>query len=313
MRTFTSILIGIAIFLAMFLFEHSNQGLLGDIKGSAPNVASPPARLVPKAHEARQEQEPSTAEFYGIVRRVNVGERKVIALTFDFCELATKTTGYNVKLVEYLTKNKIPATMFIGGKWLRTHKERGHELIKNDLFEIGNHAWTHGNFALLSERGMQEQVDYTQAQYELELEALQKDSHALEKPSELTLFRFPYGRSSKAALEFLHDKGLTIIQWDVVGETTDDNSAPEVLEEVIGTVRPGSILLFHGNMVPKGTEVLVPRLVEKLQEQGYVFVTVGKLLQMGDAEIVQDGYFSIPGDNHQLDTFFGPDGTGKKQ
>ncbi len=310
MRILTSILCIIAIFLGLFLFKDYSPEILGDAKGSAPNVHEPPVRRVPQAKAEQEEQELRPAHQYGLVRRVNVSGQKVVALTFDFCELATKTTGYNVELVQYLQNNNIHATMFLGGKWLRTHAHRGHELLKSDLFEIGNHAWSHGNFALLDAQGMQEQVDWMQAQYELEREALQNSHPALAKPLQLTLFRFPYGRSSPQALQFLFERGLHVIQWDVVGEISSDNSTLEVLEEVFNSVRPGSILLFHGNRVPKGTEELVPRLIEKLQAEGYRFVTVSTLLAMGEAEIVDDGYFFVPGDNHGVDARFGTDGTG---
>ncbi len=307
MRIFVCVMLSLLLFLSCVFLDKKTVQIVGDKRESAPNSNEIPPRLAPKAPA------PSVATPYGLVRRVHVGERKVVALTFDFCELATKTTGYNVELVRYLQKNTIPATLFLGGKWLRSHKERGYELLNSELFEIANHAWAHGNFALLDEQGMQEQVEWMQVQYELMQEELSRKSETPYTPTMLTLFRFPYGRSSAQALEFLQQKGLLAIQWDVVGEMRPNNAEPYAVQEVLQQVRPGSILLFHGNRVPKGTEVLVPRVIERLQAQGYSFVTVGQLLTMGEPELVEDGYFLTPGDNHALDTRFGIDGTGAKK
>ncbi len=303
----------ISVFLLAVLAQRNQDTLIGDRRGSAPNVA-----IAPKFTASFQENtESATAQEavdtpYGLVRRVDVGQRKVVALTFDFCELATKTTGYNVKLVRYLQKNSIPATFFVGGKWLRTHAARAQEFLRSDLFEIANHAWSHGNFALLDEKSMHEQIDWTQAQYAQLYEESFEKSEIPHRAPFLQYFRFPYGRSSPQALRLLQEKGVLAIQWDVVGEMRPDNSEPYAVQEVLQQVRPGSILLFHGNMVPKGTKILIPRLIKALQERGYSFVTVGKLLAMGKPEMVEDGYFITPGDNVHLDTRFGVDGTGRK-
>ena len=76
--------------------------------------------------------------------------------------------------------------------------------------------------------------------------------------------------------------------------------------------KPGSILLFHANLVPKGTANLLREVVAILSEDNYVFVKAGDLLSMGEPETVRDGYFSRPKDNYALDKKFGVDGTGRK-
>ena len=60
-----------------------------------------------------------------------------------------------------------PATLFMGGKWMRSHSERAMQLMADPLFEIGNHGWSHGNFGIMSEKAMLEQIRWTQAEYEL--------------------------------------------------------------------------------------------------------------------------------------------------
>ena len=269
-----------------------------------PNNNTSPARLAPTVSLPSLSQEEE-----GIIRRVDVGDRKVVALTFDLCELAVKTTGYDAGIADFLRENSIPATLFVGGKWMRTHRERMLELMADPLFEIGNHAWSHGNFGIMNEKGMAEQLLWTQAQYELLREELKDAAHLPPVPA---LFRLPYGRCSDASLRFLAAHGMRVIQWDVTCETTEDNAAPGLEKEVAMQVRPGSILLFHANLVPKNSASLVRRTVETLRAQGHEFATVGALLRMGSPVRTRDGYFIVPGDNLELDHMFGPDGTGRR-
>ena len=131
-----------------------------DARRAVPNNPAPPERVVP---EHVLPPLPATSE--GTIRRVATRE-KVAALTFDLCELSTITTGYDADVIDFLRARRIPATLFMGGKWMRTHAGRTMQLLADPLFEIGNHAWAHGNFGIMDERNMLEQVRWTQAEYE---------------------------------------------------------------------------------------------------------------------------------------------------
>ena len=265
----------------------------------------------------------------GIIRRVNIfdGER-VAALTFDACELATITTGCDMEVINYLRENKIPAAFFMGGKWMRTHARRVKQIMnENELFEIGNHNWSHGNCALLSEEDLKKQILWTQAQYEILREEVLKEFYnengleavnkrQKELPAVPVLFRLPYGRNNERALKIISELGLRIIQWDVAAEAGDNTNikrAKRSAKKVAGMTKPGSILLFHVNSVPKGTANLLKFVVEELRGQGYSFVKVSDLLKLGEVETVRNGYFTTPGDNLKLDKQFGIDGTGRKK
>ncbi|MBR1671420.1 MAG: polysaccharide deacetylase family protein [Fretibacterium sp.] len=285
-----------------------------DQRRALPNVSTPPERREPVVRLAPRKDE-------GIIRRVALPEgEKAVALTFDLCELDTVTTGCDMEALNFLRQRRIPATLFMGGKWMRTHARRVWLLMTEPLFEIGNHAWSHGNCALLSPEGLSAQVLWTQAQYELLREdalraAREAGEAAPDIPPVPRLFRLPYGRSSEPALHSLAEMGLRIIQWDVAAEAGDNRSPKRARREgrrIASRVRPGAILLFHANRVPKGTALLLREVVEALQERDYTFVTVGRLLEMGQPQTVRDGYFTTPGDNRALDRKFGVDGTGRR-
>ena len=278
-----------------------------DLRRAVPNNTSPPERLSP-VHEL-----PPLSYDEGVIRRVKLPEGvKAVALTFDMCELDTTTTGCDMAVLNFLRERGIPATLFMGGKWMRTHSQRVKEIMsEGELFEIGNHNWSHGNCALLSEDGLKAQILWTQAEYEL----LREEAGVTDIPDVPGLFRLPYGRNNERALRVIADLGLRVIQWDVAAEA-GDNSNPKRAKRSAKTVaamtKPGSILLFHANLVPKGTVNLLREVVDILEAEGCEFVKVGELLTMGEAETVRDGYFSKPKDNYALDKKFGIDGTGRR-
>ena len=284
-----------------------------DRRGAIPNNNRPPKKRVPSfslpANPAARE---------GAIRRVTIASgEKVCALTFDLCELATSTTGFDADIVLWLQDNNVPATFFMGGKWMRSHERRVRELLQDPLFEMGNHAWAHGNFALLSPERMKEEILDTQCQYELIREQVRKNrsrsriGNNFPLPECLHYFRFPYGRSSEAALNLLAKLGLEPVQWDVVAETGGNNASLDQARQVIDKVQPGSILLFHANLVPRGSFQLLRYVATGLRRQGYRFVTISELLALGTPLREKEGYFLTPGDNASLDERFGAEGTGR--
>ena len=277
-----------------------------DKRRAVTNDSTPPARMSPVHSLAPLEDD-------GVIRRVRLPDGvRAVALTFDMCELDTTTTGCDMDVINFLREKRIPATLFMGGKWMRTHARRVKQIMTDDIFELGNHNWSHGNCALLSPDGLRAQILWTQSEYEL----LREEAGLENLPESMTLFRLPYGRNSERSLKIIAELGLRVIQWDVAAEA-GDNSRPERARRSAKTVaamtRPGGILLFHANSVPKGTANLLREVVSILESQDYVFVNVSELLNMGEPETVRDGYFSKPKDNYALDKKFGADGTGRRR
>ena len=69
-------------------------------------------------------------------------DQKIIALTFDACG-GTRGSGYDAKLINFLKREKIPATLFLSGRWIDANPQISKELAANPLFEIGNHGLNH--------------------------------------------------------------------------------------------------------------------------------------------------------------------------
>ncbi|MBU1230502.1 MAG: polysaccharide deacetylase family protein [Proteobacteria bacterium] len=250
----------------------------------------------------------------GIIRRVALpaGDRRV-ALTFDLCERSVHVTGYDAALVDALRRGNARATFFAGGKWMRSHPEATLSLMADGRFELGNHAWTHANMAVIAEPRRTEQVLWTNAQAELLREELDRRRAGAGQPAfgprPLWLFRLPYGRGNAETTAFLNNLGLAVIQWDVVGEGGSGSASARALA-IAEAIRPGSLVLLHANQVPRDTAAVLRALLPLLRQRGYATATVGELLAAGSPETVGDGYFSIPDDNRIYDRMFQDEGTG---
>lgn len=252
----------------------------------------------------------------GSIRRVDTGGVKLAALTFDLCELSDQRAGYDGELVETLRALGVPATFFASGKWLKSHPERAMQLLSDPLFEMGSHAWTHGNMGILTAARMREQIEWTQAQYELTREtlmALAVDRGQPEAvagiPSSITLFRFPYGRCRPEALSMLAGMGIAAVQWDVnTMDAARGRTSEAIARDVERNVKPGSIVLGHANGFGRATAGALKLFVPALRAKGYRFVTAGELLRSGKPVTAAECYDSRPGDTSQYDALYG-DGT----
>ncbi len=273
-----------------------------------PPLRTHPLRALPPVPPARQQI---------ITSVIPDGGRKIIALTFDLCERAPHLAGYQKDIVNFLRSRNVKATFFAGGKWMRTHPDKAMQLMADPLFEMGNHAWTHGNLALMDESEVREQIEWTQAQYELLFEELRMRARkrgvgremSRVQPS-LRTMRLPYGRNNEHTAEIMASMGLSIIQWSIEGEKDERaRTVDQLVQWNLDKAQPGAIILMHANAVPQKTQELVPLLVRELGKRGYEFVTVSELLEMGPAVTVRDGYFDKPGDNRYVDTLFGGKGT----
>jgi len=268
---------------------------------------TPPSRLRPG--EIAPPLPPGMA---GSIRSVKLPQDvKLIALTFDLCEVESRISGYDAGIVNYLRSNKIKATFFAGGKWMRSHPEKTMQLMADPLFEIGNHGWNHRNFRTIDETEARNQVLWTQAQYELLREQLHKrlssEAAGAEETKDIPrvprLFRFPFGACNLDTLKMLQDLGLPAIQWDVVsGDPAKGRSARAIARTVLGSAKSGSIIVFHANGRGHGTEQSLHMFVPKLREAGFDFVTVSELLASGIPVAVPQCYEMRPGDNLRYDS-----------
>ncbi len=251
---------------------------------------------------------PLPAGFRGAIRRVDLppGSRKLVALTLDLCEQPGEVSGYDGRVFDLLRGERVKATLFIGGKWMRSHEGRFSQLLADPLFEVANHASGHRNLRLLSGRALADEIDGPQRAYEAVRERLAGDQclapQVARTPPRIGLFRFPYGACNDASLTAVNDRGLMAIQWDVsTGDPWPGQSADAIAQSMIRGVRPGSIVIAHANGRGFNTAAGLPAAIAALKAKGYEFVTVSELLAAGKPVITPTCYNVKPGDTDRYD------------
>lgn len=253
---------------------------------------------------------PVPAPLRGAIRRVTLPKgEKLIALTFDLCEQHGEVAGYDGDIFDYLRAQNIHATLFAGGKWMRSHPVRTQQLISDPLFEIANHTEAHRNLRLIDGAALQTEITAPQRAYETARRQLSEAQCTAPVASamagiapRLSLFRFPYGACNAASLNAVNDAGLLAIQWDLSSGDPDPRiSAAALAKGIIQRVKPGSIIVSHGNGRGWNTAAALPLFVPKLKALGYQFVTVSELLARGTPVIASSCYDSKPGDTDRYD------------
>lgn len=192
---------------------------------------------------------------------------KAVAITFDLCPVR-KGPGFDVELIQLLKDRKVPATMFMSGRWIVRHDADTAALLAVPFFEIGTHGQTHAHLPLL-DRG-QQRVEI------LDAVSLLKSKYGLAT----TLFRPPYGEYNDETVEVVRRSGQRFILWNVVSGDPDPSlSAQKILDRVERAVRRGSIIVFHANGKGEHTREVIDRLTaDILPKKGLTPVTVSELL-----------------------------------
>jgi peptidoglycan-N-acetylglucosamine deacetylase len=185
-----------------------------------------------------------------------------IAMTFDDGPSATLTP----KLLDLLAARNIKATFFVIGENVAEHPEivarearEGHE--------IGNHSWSHPNFAKMPEERVRQQLWRTDT-------AIQNATGT--RP---TLMRPPYGSITAREKRWIHDElGYDIILWDVDPYDWKRPGPAVVRNRILKETQPGSIVLSHD--IHPGTIEAMPSTLDALAAKGFKFVTVSELIRM---------------------------------
>ena len=191
----------------------------------------------------------------------------LIALTFDACQRPDLPAGFDEALIQVLIDTGTPATLFLGGDWMRTHPEATRLLAAQPQFELGSHGYAHIDFATATVAEMAPELEQTQ---QIMWELIGRQPH---------LFRFPGGTYTPEALTIVAGMGLRPIEWEVVsGDPDPDITAERMIPWVVNQVQNGSIIIMHMNGRGWHTAEALPTIIEQLRAEGFQFVTVSQLL-----------------------------------
>lgn len=204
--------------------------------------------------------------FGGIIHRVNTSE-KVIALTFD-----DAPTEYSDEVVDILEEKGVKATFYAIGQNIEKYPEEAKNIVTHG-HELGNHSYSHQRFLLKSFPFVESEIQKTN---ELIRNAGYKGEITFRPPNGKKLFSLPW---------YLRQHNIKTIMWDVEPDTYLSNSVGKeektkfLVDYTVENTRLGSIILLHPlcESCEDGRQAL-ELIIDKLQSEGYKFVTISELL-----------------------------------
>jgi len=192
---------------------------------------------------------------------VELQEPRYLALTFDDGPKA----GTTDLLLDGLKERGAAATFFLVGDQavlypdlVRRMQEEGHQ--------VGNHTWSHQRLEGDAAKAVHE-VDRMDA---LLREILGEGEYWL---------RPPYGVITE---EIAGRIQVPMVKWNVDPRDWESRETGAVVQSVLEEVQPGSIILLH-DIYPSSVNAAL-QVVDRLQEDGYWFVTVEELLRIGSVD-----------------------------
>ncbi len=195
-----------------------------------------------------------------------------IALTFDACATRKQANGFDRPIFDILARNKIPATLYLSGRWVETHPRAAKLIAAADFIELGNHTYSHPRLTLMRRERMHFQIARTN-------EIIRQK---MGRPA-LTM-RPPAGAWDATVLKASTEEHVPLILWTVVsGDAGGHVPAARMTRTVLEQAKPGAIIIFHINKRAPFTKKALPDIIAGLREKGFRFVTVSQLLALPDA------------------------------
>lgn len=206
--------------------------------------------------------------FYGkVITQGNTSE-KLIALTFD----DGPYPPYTQELLKILQQRKVKATFFLVGENVQQYPAIA-KLIQAEGHEIALHAGIHKDLLKADKKQLQENISFGKT--------ILKNTLGIEP----CFMRPPHGFKDWQVIKALEENKLTAMNWSVIPRDWTNPGSVTIANRVIEKVHPGAIVLLHDGDSPKKisprqqTVEAVAIIIDKLQAQGYKFVTASQLLE----------------------------------
>jgi peptidoglycan/xylan/chitin deacetylase (PgdA/CDA1 family) len=213
----------------------------------------------------------SWGEFVKGVKEDMATDQKIVAFTFDACGGGRKGNGYDSSLINYLHREKIPATLFVTGLWIDANYKTFLNLAKDTLFEIENHGLNHKPCSVNGDSafGIKGTKRLPDAYDEIAANA--------EKIRLITGINPKFFRSATAFTDETCAKmakmiGISIVSFDVLsGDAMPKTTTQTIVNNVVKHVRPGAIIIMHFNRPGQHTCEALQLIIPKLRTEGYRF------------------------------------------
>lgn len=178
--------------------------------------------------------------------------QKTVYLTFD----DGPNSIYHPLILDILKTYHVQATFFLVGQ----NAQRDSVVAQRTVTEghvIGNHSLTHSFLPNYASSFI--------------LNELQSTDNILKSinGSDIRLFRPPYGGVNAYVTQNAQNLGLKMFLWDVDPRDWAEPETSDLVQRVVSNVFDGADVLMHSNHL--ATVKALPKIIENLQAQGYIF------------------------------------------
>lgn len=196
-------------------------------------------------------------------------KEKVIALTFDACG-GKNGNGYDKALIDYLVKEKIPATLFVNSRWIDANNSIFMTLADNSLFEIENHGAKHQPLSVNGKTAyhMSGTTSVTEVMSEVQDNADKIYQLTGRKPK---FFRSGTNYYDELATLIVEELGEQAVGYSVLGDAGATYTAAQI-KKACSSAKSGSIIICHMNHPEKDTAAGIKAAIPILLKEGYQFV-----------------------------------------
>jgi len=214
---------------------------------------------------------------------------KVVALTFD----AGANADGVASILSTLSQQHAAASFFLTGNFTTSFPAQAKAMAAAG--RAGDHSVSHPYFTKLTDAQIRQQVL-----------AARQTIKTVTGADPAPWFRFPYGDYNAHTVSVVNSAGFVPVGWtvDTLGweGTSGGISVAKIVSRVLGSLRPGEIVLMHCGSNPADHSILdadaLPSVISQLRSRGYQFVTVEGLGGLGYHVLASGGSvssFGAPG------------------
>ena len=200
-------------------------------------------------------------------------EERVISLTFD----DGPCHPYMEQLLEVLDREGIRATFFMPGNNVVREPFLAAEVASGHV--VGNHTCTHPHLTWSRPARVRDELERGQ-------EAIYAATGTVP-----TLFRVPHGWYGPQVISTANELGLRCVGWSVMAWDWNRPPPDTIRHRILRGAGPGGVTLLHDGQdtdaFPKAdrsrTIDAVPRIIDRLKNDGYHFATIPQLMSLDAA------------------------------
>jgi peptidoglycan/xylan/chitin deacetylase (PgdA/CDA1 family) len=199
-------------------------------------------------------------------------QQKIVAFTFDAC--IGHSDDYNADLINFLKKEKVPATLFVSGLWIDGNLPIFKELASDSLFELENHGLLHRLCSINGESkyGIAPTTNVNEVIDEMELNARKMATLTGKRPK---LFRSATTYTDETSTKIASALGMNVVSYDILsGDAVAFTPASVIRDNILQQIHQGAIIIMHFNHPKWHEKEALEMVIPILRKEGYKFVTL---------------------------------------